>query len=385
MIPSDRKFLTDEAGFAMAGLLMVVLLLAAVGTFSVMHTALDTRSTAHYDTANRAFYAAESGVMHALSQINGPGVINFQSDVVDRWDQYLGADQVSMPSDNNSGYAVSVAADLLDAVNRGTLTAVGTGPLLARRTLRIGLRKDQMGVPGALYLANDNVDPDFGARDQFLIDGNDYNMDATANSAGPLKPGISTRNDAVTDASIAELSDPQKQQVRGLGFSLSPLNPSVATTGGPTVSDLDRIISHILNSQPVVEVNDSVLPDGTYGTPSAPQVTHLTNSDVRLNGNMDGAGILIADGSFTINGNANFLGWIIIRGDTILTTKLADDTLVDGNATILGSLWTGDLVVQVGGAAVIKYCEACMALADGIGTGNNVPRTMAVTYWQEAS
>ena len=41
MIPSRRSLPADQAGFAMAGLLMVVLLLAAVGMFSVAHTALD--------------------------------------------------------------------------------------------------------------------------------------------------------------------------------------------------------------------------------------------------------------------------------------------------------------------------------------------------------
>jgi hypothetical protein len=94
---------------------------------------------------------------------------------------------------------------------------------------------------------------------------------------------------------------------------------------------------------------------------------------------MTGVGILIADGEFTINGSADFIGWMIVRGATILES----DTLVDGNATILGSLWTGDLVVQVGGSAIIDYCLECMELADGTANGQNVPRIMSVASWQE--
>jgi hypothetical protein len=50
---------------------------------------------------------------------------------------------------------------------------------------------------------------------------------------------------------------------------------------------------------------------------------------------------------------------------------------------IRGSLWTGDLEVRVGGSARIEFCEECMALADRIGLGNNVPRVMQVSSWQE--
>lgn len=375
----------SEGGFAMVSALLVMLLLATLAGASLINSGVDLQSASHFKTARQAFFAAESGLFHALGTINARGVQNFSQDIADstNWSRLYGPLTKSLISDPGTLYFVSVAADAGDPWNAGTITATGASAQEARRTLRIALRKGQLVGPGALYLANDNVDPDFGARDQFLIDGNDHNLDGSLNAANPLKPGISTRNDDVTEASIDELLDPQKTRVRGLGFSLAPLKPSVWTTDGPSVTDLDQIIQHILDTQSVVEVDDHVLPSGTYGTLAAPQVTRLTNDNVKLDGNMEGVGILIAEGSFTINGNADFLGWVIIRGDTILNTKHVDDTLVAGNATILGSLWTGDLVVQVGGSAIIEYCDACMALADAIGTGNNVPRAMVVTSWQE--
>jgi hypothetical protein len=368
----------------MVSAILVLLLLSTLAGASLINSGVDLQSASHFKTARQAFFAAESGLFHALGTINARGVQNFSEDIVgDNWGRLYGPLTKPMISDSGTLYAASVATDPTDPWNSGTITSTGTSAQGARRTLRVTLRKGQLVGPGALYLANDNTDPEFGARDQFLIDGNDHNLDGTINGDGDVKPGISTRNDVVTDAAVDELSDPQKTRVQGLGFSLDPLNPSVWTTDGPSVTDLDQIINRILSTQPVNDINDPVLPSGTYGTPAAPQVTHLTNNNVRLDGNMTGAGILIAEGSFTINGNADFLGWVIIRGDTILNTRLADDTLVDGNATIVGSLWTGDLVVQVGGSAIIKYCEECMALADGIGTGNNVPRAMVVASWEE--
>jgi hypothetical protein len=125
----------------------------------------------------------------------------------------------------------------------------------------------------------------------------------------------------------------------------------------------------------------------TFGTLAAPRVTHLTNPDVTLNGNALGAGILIVDGSLRVNGTLDFIGWIIVRGDTIINTvgDAYDETVVLGDATIRGSLWTGHLKVEVGGSAIIDYCDACMSLADTTGGGQigNVPRPMNVVSWSE--
>lgn len=375
-----------EQGFALFTMLLAVVLLATFASGLLFVSGVDLRSSSHFKTGIQAFQAAESGALHGLGVINGRGVQHFGNDIVvpAQWAALLGDAQRPLPSDATSQYAVSVAADPVDPMNRGIITARGFGPLESAAALRIRLRKGIRADQGALYLANDDVDADFGGRDQFEIDGNDHALDGALNPAGPLRPGISTRNDAVRDDVKSVLSDPQKQKIRGLDFSLDPLNPSVVTTEGPTVTDLDEIVNRILSNNPVTTLNDANLPSGTYGTLAAPQVTHLTNSHVRLNGHMDGVGILIADGEFTINGSANFIGWVIVRGPTIVQSDTSgDDTLVDGNAMILGSLWTGDLVVQVGGSAIIDFCETCMELADRTGNGQNVPRVMTVVSWQE--
>jgi len=390
-----RRFLAhnQESGSALIGVFLLLVVLATLGASSLFLSRLDLTSTNHFSTGRQAFFAAESGVLHALSAINSRGVQNFQTDILPTadWTTLYGSATKTIPSDTQSKYTVTVAADPADPVNRGIINATGLAPLQARRVLRVRLRKGEIADQGALYMAADNVDSEFGARDQFEIDGNNHKLDIApdgsidfpVDSSGPVRPGIATRNDAVSNDVKASLSTPQKKKITGQGFTLDPLNPSVVTTGGPTVPDLERIVQNILASNPVTTVGNSVLAAGQYGTIEHPQVTHLTNKKVRLDGNMTGVGVLIADGEFTINGSANFIGWMIIRGATILQSKGVEDTLVDGNATIVGSLWTGDLIVQVGGSAIIDFCLECMNLANGTGNPNNVPRSMQVASWQE--
>jgi hypothetical protein len=375
----------DQRGFAILSIFLLLILLASLGAATLLFSGMDLRSTSHYTTGRQAFFAAEAGVLHALSTINGRGVQDFQIDIAPsaQWTRLYGSSPKALPSDGSSAYSVAVTANPADPINRGRITAIGTGPLQARRVLIVDLRKGILGSQGALYMANDDVVPDFGARDQFEIDGNDHNINLSPNPSGPIRPGVATRNDTVTQLAKDTLSNPQKTKVTGQGFSLDPLDPSVLTTGGPDVTDLEQMVAKILSFPGVVEENRNTITNGSYGTLAAPQITHMTSHNVNLEGNLTGVGILIADGEFQIDGNANFIGWMIIRGATILNSRVDSETEVAGNAVILGSLWTGDLVVQVGGSAILDYCEACMQLIDGIGPGITVPRVMTVASWQE--
>ena len=80
-------------------------------------------------------------------------------------------------------------------------------------------------------------------------------------------------------------------------------------------------------------------------------------------------------------------GGMIVRGNTTInaTGDPDDDTWTLGDATILGSLWTGHLAIKVGGNAIVDYCSSCLQLVDGIAPpgGNLVPRPMTVVSWQE--
>lgn len=377
---SARPRFGDSSGFALLAVCLMLLVLTTLAAAGTLYTTLDLRSTAHYDTGNRAFSAAESGVLHALGTMNQTGVVDFDRDIVRRWDLLYGSSTRSIPSLPSLTYSVTVAADAGAPSARGTITATGFAPLGARRAIVVTLQKGGFtGAPGAIYLAADSVTSQFSGN-AFEVDGNDHDVFGDLLPSGPVKPGIATRNDTVNDDVSKSLNSGQKDNVRGLGFSPNPLTPSVLPTGGPSVADLDQLVSRLLALPGVATTSQkNFTGNSTFGTVSTPQVTHMTNSDVRLSGNASGAGILIADGSITISGTLDFVGWIIVRGATVV-----DSTDVLGNATILGSLWTGHLDIKVGGSAIVDYCDACMKMVDNMDSANGAtPRPMRVISWQE--
>ena len=374
----------NQRGFALFSTFLLLLLLVTVGSATIFYSVLDLKSTTHYNTGNQAFLAAEAGIQHALSSMNSIGVLDFNQDVVQRWSTVYGSEQKTVPGYPSVSYQASVAADATDPVNLGSISATGFAPAQAKRVLTVRLRKGSGGKgDGALLLAADSVGTDFSGN-SFLVDGKNYDTFGNLVPGGTAHPGISTRNDGVTSAVVGSLSDEQKANVQGLGFSTSPLTPSVVTTGGPSATDLNRMVNDILARPGVVNDDTHNVNNGdvkVFGTVAAPQITHLTNTDVTVNGSIVGAGILIADGSIDITGTINFIGWIIVHGETVIHTKTADDgTTVLGNATIRGSLWTADFDLKVGGSASVKYCDECLRLA---GNNNNYPRPMQVSSWQE--
>lgn len=378
----------DDRGFAMAGLLLAILVLTIAGTYSVMHSAIDTRITGHYDTGNRAFYAAESGLMHALNSMNGAGVLNFQSEVANRWDVLLGSGWFALPSDPKSGYSVAATADAANPRDRGVLVSTGRGPLAARRAVQMTLGKGAYaGPPGAIHIAADTGVTSTFNGNAFEVDGNNRNRFGALVNDGRVIPGISTRNSQVANSVANSLNHLQKDNVRGSGFSLSPLTPSVMPAGGPSVEQLDYFVAELLTNPTTFTTSQrNFNGNATFGTLAAPQVTYMTNPDVRLNGNASGVGILIADGSINISGTLDFTGLVIVRGDTVIneTGTTADGTTVLGNATILGSLWTGNLSIRVGGSAILDYCHECLMLVDSFGgQANLMPRPMTVLSWGE--
>jgi hypothetical protein len=374
----------DERGFVLVATAIAFLLLLTLAGAGMVYSTIDLKSTSHYDTGNQAFAAAESGVLHALSSMNNAGVIDFQGDVVQRWSTVYGTGEKSMPGYSSISYQVAVEADAGDPSQGGTIISTGLAPLGARRTVRVGVRRGGFtGARGAIYLAADAVTSQFNGN-AFDVDGNDYNVNGTPNAGGPVMPGIATRNDTVSGGVINSLNTQQKDNVKGMGFSLDPLTPSVIPSGGPSVDDLDQIAANFLSRAGVVTSNSRNLGGNqTLGTVANPQITHLTNSSVTIAGNLTGAGVIIADGSIRITGTIEFIGWIIVRGETTIDVVSNDQTILLGNATIYGSLWTGDLRITVGGSAMVGYCQACIQLVDGMDNVGTTPRPMTVTSWSE--
>lgn len=356
--------------------MLCLLLLITVVSAGMMGSVLDIKSTTHYDSGNQAFAAAESGALHALSTINYRRVSNFQNDVVNSWGTLFGTSVQNMNGYPSVRYEVSVAADPTSPTEKGTMTATGYAWLSAKRVIKVGIKRSGHGSGlGAIYIASDAAASNFNGN-AFLVDGNNHTTAGQLANDGIIVPGISAHVPSVASSVVSSLSTQQKDNVIGQGFTASPLTPSVIGTGGPSVTDLAAISAAVLGLPGVVTENDNKINGNVvYGTTALPKITHLTNPNVKINGNFSGAGILVADGNVSVSGNMTFTGWIIANGTV--------ESLTTGNATIYGSVWTSGIQVQVGGSAIVAYCSNCLSLAEGL-TGTTVlPRQVAVTSWQE--
>lgn len=392
MDPRSSILFRDQRGVALISTFLVLVLMLTLGSAAMLHSVQDMRSTTSFNTGNQALYTAEAGLLRALNIINEPGVVDFEAEIVDRWDTLFTPDPQAMPENSQLTFSVQVLSDATMPRTRGIVIATGMAPANARRIIRIGVQRDGTAPgrgQGALYLAADSINSKF-AGNAFSIDGRDHNPNGTLVTGGVERPGIATRNDDVTGAITGSLNDQQKDNIKGLGFSTSPLEPSVLTTGGPGISDLNEVISSILaNNSVVTSSTTAINGNQTWGTVDSPQITHLTadNVVIRANGNTSGAGILIVDGSIVINGGLDFVGWMIVRGKTIIndgSQSSTDDgeTMISGNATVLGSLWTADLLLKVGGSAITHYCSTCIDMADAT-AGGGVPKPVRVVSWEE--
>ena len=374
-----------EQGIALvlALLSMITLLLAAAAGLLV--GSADVSAMRNYRGAGQVHFVAESGVSEALQTVNGPGVINFQNDVVSQWALLWGASTHGFSPLPGFSYVVTPVATAGNTANAGRLIATGSGIESVKNVVVANVVRSNIPstAPGAIYLASDTATNATFNGDAFAVDGNDHNYPGGAGPGGPV-PGLSTRNDANTQETLTSLSALQKDNVRGYGYSSGPpIVPSVNTSpAAPSTTLMNQMINDLL-ARPGVVTNNATQINGnaTLGTTVAPQITHFTDPNgvtIKANGNASGAGIIIVEGDFTIQGNFDFKGLILVRGTTQVTE-------VTGNATIYGSLWTEDLRLTVSGSSITNYSTQALALANQVSGGGALPAPLRVTSLVDCS
>jgi hypothetical protein len=370
---------------AIALFTLATLMLAATGGMLV--TSSTVRATRNYRGSSQVRFVAESAISQALQMINGPGIVSFQANVEAPWAGTYGTAYRSFAPFAGFEYYVTPIATPGNVDNAGRLVATARGTDGVQNTVVAQVVRSNIPstAPGAIYLAADTAtDSDFNGN-AFVVDGNDHNYTGGAGPAPPV-PGISTRNDTNSQETIGSLSSGQKDNVLGLGFSSSPLVPSVKTSpAAPTVDQVNGIAAEIL-TRPGVVVNGANNVNGnvTFGTTASPQITYFSSGvTIKGNGNASGAGILIVEGDLTIQGSFNFKGLVIVRGKTLVTAS--GETEVTGNATVYGAIWTNDVNLNVGGSAIVYYSTQALALANQVGGGGALPSPLTVASLADCS
>ncbi len=374
-LPARRR---GQKGIALPVALFTMSALLAVAASSLIVGSAGIRATRSYRGAAQVHLAAESGLSEALQVINGPGVINFQNDVVNQWGTIYGTQVRSFAPLSGFTYFVQQPQPGANPTNSGRLIATAWGPEGVKNVVVANLTRSSIPTtaPGAIYLASDaTTNSDFQGN-TFAVDGTDHNYTGGAGPGSPV-PGLSTRNQTNTLEAIASLSGGQIDNILGLGFLAGPpMVPSVMTSpAAPSVAQIDQMAIDLLLLAHVTNNNDNINGNATFGTTAAPQITHFPQStEISGNGNATGAGILIVDGDLIINGNFNFKGLVLVRGRTQVGT-----TGITGNATVYGTLWTNDVNLSVGGSAICYYSTQALALANQVGGGGALPSPMLLT------
>lgn len=368
----------SEKGMALAIALFTMSTLLLAAASALLIGSADIRATRNYRGSSQVHFVAESGVSHALQAVNGPGVLNFKTEVVDQWGALFGAGAKNFGALAGFTYTVTAVSDAVDPANRGRFMVTANGPEGVTNTVVALVRRSNIPStsPGALYLAQDNPTNASFNGNAFAVDGSDHNYTGGAGPKAPV-PGISTRNASNTAEVLSSLSAGQLDNVQGLGYLAGPpIVPSVMTSGwAPSVAQVNQIAADLLARPHDTYPGGMINGNSTFGTVAAPKITYFSANTTVGNGNASGAGIMIVEGDLTIQGTLDFKGLILVRGKT----QVVGTTEVTGNATVYGSLWTNDVDLQVAGSSIVYYSSQALELANMVSGGGALPAPVQVT------
>ncbi len=374
-----------EAGFALAVALFAVATLLLLVASALLIGSANVEATRNFRGAVQVHFVAESAISEALQVANGPGVVNFQNDVVGQWATTFGSGGHVFAPIAGFTYSVAPAASAGNPANTGRFVATALGPRGERNVVVASVTRSNVPLvsPGGVYLATDAATNATFNGNAFMVDGTDHDYNGGAGPAAPVT-GIATRTDVNTQETLHSLSQQQLDNVQGLGYSNGPpIIPSVATfPAAPSIAQMNQFIDDLLGRTGVVtDGNSNINGQATFGTTAAPQITHFTASGgvtIKGNGNASGAGIMIVEGDLTIQGTLQFKGLVLVRGRTNVVQD-PSQTDITGNVTVYGSLWTQDVNLVVGGSAIVDYSSNALQLANQVGGGGTLPAALVVT------
>jgi len=234
----------------------------------------------------------------------------------------------SFPNNNLFGgtYDISISGpdSLVQVTSRATFMSV-------QHTTVVEAAADKVPFypgPGAMFLSSGII---AGLKKAAItgsieINGNDHDLSGNLTGEGSL-PGIAVIGESQRESVLDLIHKNAIEQVLGSGGT-----PSVVVVNN-TIDWAEY--AQLLADSPdiLIDIQDKVKTANVWGTLSQPKVTFI-NGDIHINDSQaaSGCGILVVNGSLTINGNFDYKGLVIAFKNTTIDIKL------NGNGSILGSL-----------------------------------------------
>lgn len=213
-----------------------------------------------------------------------------------------------------------------------------------------------VGVEGAIGSVN-------GSGSKYMVSGRDTNPvdqsdDANHGSGEGLdRPALRLDDSDSADEVKSSLSGDQVVGVNGNGDVVNE----------PIDVDLDNLSQEIRDKKDPLSASD-LESGGSFGSKDDPAIVAV-DEDLRLDGDTHGVGALLVNGNFTMRGNAQWEGLILVKnGDT----KVKDTDDFTGDARVFGSVMMqtgGSGGLDLRGSTRLQYSSAALTvLSDELST-----------------
>lgn len=345
-----------QTGSALIAVMVLIAVLTPVVAMVATQARLDLTIERHGRAALEAFYVAESGLEHALADLQhdpsfarleeGPDGRRGTSD--DRLFPFSSPPPAYFPAPP-AGYHVETAP-----AGSGRIDIISTGRSLlrsARAVAATAIESDEPYVPAALYSEGDGVLLELG--DDFFVTGADEDGDDDT-------PAVAVDEQDDLDVLLEYLWEPAQQRLRG--------------PGGPPSTKVRRFGSLGATSAALAGLAAARLLDGDlqgplgWGIAVSPRSTSVTDAS--------GGGILVVDGNLSISGRFEFQGLVIVRGDV----EVEPDAALDLDGALLQE--SPGHLLRLDGEGEIRYDPATLALLDDLAP-DVLPHRALIGGWRE--
>jgi Tfp pilus assembly protein PilX len=377
---------------AVALLLMAVL--ALLGTAAVVVTSTDILISGAYKASEQAFYAAEAGVEETRARLRstaGANLIADTSPTVTAWRAYIGTLAMAQKANERCQGCV--------AFNSSLATHSRTNSLQAAMTYVVEIKhktENPDGTGSIMYWGDDNNDGTATrntttGNNIYLVTSSGYTgnsfrtVEAEITKPAPISvpgPLYVEANSTVQGNSTHVIGTDQcgSDDRHGIATTMSP--GSVNVIGGASITGSSGTDPDILYNAPNLDitgmvnslktqatdpynVNSTTRTGESWGTPilgatlqnastcTEHHIVHYNTNGtyIRLAGGTTGCGILLVEGNLEVNGGFSWNGIIIVTGSVTYSGG--------GNKQVTGGILAGGTVDAdlISGNANIVYCS----------------------------
>lgn len=350
--PAGMSLLANERGIVLIAVLCLIATLVLVGTTAYIVSSTDVKIGGNFRTNQTALQVAMAGTEQARQTLraanaSSSNTTNFSEELV-----AYASTPLASSSTLVSGYAYSASltndsaageTSTTDNNGKAVITSVATGPNNAKAVVITTVQ---------LYSLSNNSPAVLYSKDNTTLNGNSININGNdaGNCGGSNMGGVYVYSDPPNNTHTYNPN----------GGPTVTGNP--ATAVGNTNLDLQSYIDSLKGSATITLTQDNAAGNGTnsYGSASS-YVTVYSDATLQADGelmlnNATGYGILLVKGNLKLAGNIDWHGIIIATGVVTTSGGGSDNKNIQGQV-YSGASALGDTTVNGGVTIGYNSCE----------------------------